>query len=77
MADAPDFFDPEVPFEWETPNGHDADFNEALKQGLRRASVHWLRAGYEILAGVGAFLEELKPQDEPSGDQSTERIDLE
>lgn len=56
------------------------DLNDAFKLGLRRAGMHWVRAGYEILAGVGALLEELSPRGE---DQQTspadpaERIELE
>lgn len=32
---------------------------EALRLGLRRAGLHWIRAGYEVLAGVGALLDEV------------------
>ena len=32
---------------------------EALRMGLRRAGMHWIRAGYEVLAGVGALLDEV------------------
>jgi hypothetical protein len=35
------------------------DRADALKLGLQRAGLHWLRAGYEIVAGVGAFLDEV------------------
>ena len=34
-------------------------YREVLRLGLRRASLHWLRAGYEVVAGVGAFLDEV------------------
>lgn len=34
---------------------------EAWKAGARRASAHFLRAGYEILAGINALLEEVGP----------------
>lgn len=27
--------------------------------GLRRAGLHWVRASYEVIAGVGAFLDEV------------------
>lgn len=36
-----------------------AEYREVLRTGLRRASLHWLRAGYEVVAGVGAFLDEV------------------
>lgn len=36
-----------------------AELNEAVKSGLRRAGVHWARAAYELMAGLGAFLDEL------------------
>ena len=36
-----------------------AELNEAIKAGFRRASLHWMRAGYEVLAGLGAFLDEI------------------
>jgi len=35
------------------------ELQDALRAGLRRAGAHWMRAGYEVLAGVGAFLEEI------------------
>lgn len=37
----------------------DPDRADALKLGLQRAGLHWLRAGYEVVAGVGALLDEL------------------
>ena len=36
-----------------------AELNDAIKAGFRRASLHWMRAGYEVLAGLGAFLDEI------------------
>jgi hypothetical protein len=38
---------------------NDDERTEAIKLGLQRAGFHWLRAGYEIVAGVGAFLDEV------------------
>lgn len=35
------------------------ELNDALKAGFRRAGVHWMRAGYEVLAGLGALLDEI------------------
>ncbi len=37
----------------------DNQHRDALRIGLRRAGLHWLRAGYEVVAGVGAFLDEV------------------
>jgi len=37
----------------------DDEYGDALRMGLRRAGMHWLRASYEIVAGVGAFLDEV------------------
>ncbi len=55
------------------------DLNEAFKMGLRRAGLHWMRAGYELLAGVGALLDELNQRPEPdsTGSDPAERIELE
>jgi len=38
---------------------NDDERTDAFKLGLQRAGLHWLRAGYEIVAGVGAFLDEV------------------
>jgi hypothetical protein len=35
------------------------DLKAAVTIGLRRAALHWLRAGYEVVAGVGALLNEV------------------
>ena len=52
----------------ESPNGQReeppgieelTELNEAIKAGFRRASMHWMRAGYEVLAGLGALLDEI------------------
>lgn len=37
----------------------DSEYRDALRMGLRRAGMHWLRASYEVVAGVGAFLDEV------------------
>lgn len=37
----------------------DRDYRAALVLGLRRASMHWLRAGYEVVAGWGAIISEV------------------
>lgn len=78
MSEPEDFFD--EPLDDGGGNGHRGDdLNDAFKAGLRRAGLHWMRAGYEILAGVGALLEELNqrpPGDRPAHD-AAERIELE
>lgn len=78
MAEAEDF--PVDGFDASEPNGWQGDdLNDALKQGFRRAGMHWMRAGYELLAGVGAFLEELsqRSEGESGPDDPAERIELE
>jgi hypothetical protein len=37
----------------------DREYKDAVRTGLRRAALHWLRAGYEVVAGVGALLDEI------------------
>ena len=37
----------------------DSDYRDAFRMGLRRAGLHWVRASYEVIAGVGAFLDEV------------------
>ena len=79
MAEAEDF-PTDDGFEEPDANGwRSDDFNDALKHGFRRAGMHWMRAGYELLAGVGALLEELnqKASDPEAPDDGAERIDLE
>ena len=38
---------------------NDRDYGEAVRYGFRRAMLHWIRASYEVIAGVGAFLDEV------------------
>ena len=45
------------------------DRSEAFKMGLQRAGLHWLRAGYEVLAGVGALLDELVKVSRPEPEE--------
>jgi hypothetical protein len=60
------------------------DYRDALRLGLRRAGLHWVRASYEVLAGVGAFLDEVAnvrrgetpEHDEDPGDDGPVRIEL-
>lgn len=35
------------------------DYRDALRMGIRRAGLHWIRASYEVIAGIGAFLDEV------------------
>lgn len=77
MAEVEDFW-AEDPFADNSANGHhNDDFNDALKQGIRRAGMHWMRAGYELLAGVGALLEELAPKTPDDEPEPAEHIELE
>ncbi len=39
--------------------GEENDYRDALRLGMRKAAFHWLRAGYEVVAGVGALLQEV------------------
>ena len=41
------------------------DYRDAIRMGLRRAGMHWLRASYEVVAGIGALLEEINPARRP------------
>lgn len=52
---------------------------EAARRGLQRAGVHLMKAAIEIVAGIGAFLEEINSSsshdEEP--DEGPQRIELE
>ena len=50
------------------------ELSEAARRGLQRAAVHLMKAAIEVVAGVGAFLEELgKASESPDeGDQGGE-----
>lgn len=60
------------------------DYGEAFRLGLRRAGLHWVRASYEVIAGVGAFLDEVASvrrddvddDDVPEEDRGPVRIEL-
>jgi hypothetical protein len=51
-------------------------YRDAIRLGLRRAGLHWIRASYEMVAGLGAFLDEVAqvrreqqhPDDEDTGE---------
>ena len=32
---------------------------QTIASALERAAVHWAKAGYELVAGVGAFIDEV------------------
>jgi len=62
----------------------DRDYRAALAMGLRRATLHWIRAGYEVVAGVGALLSEItearnsdhEPGDTRQDDEGPVHIEL-
>jgi hypothetical protein len=57
--------------------GDDTDYGDALRHGLRRAAIHWLRASYEVVAGVGALLDEVAQarRNEPESSEDDEQDD--
>jgi hypothetical protein len=50
------------------------DYGDAFRHGFRRAMLHWIRASYEVIAGVGAFLDEVASvrREAPGGDDQSE-----
>ena len=51
-----------------------------VRVGLQRAGLHMLRAGYEVVAGVAAFLDEVvrvRRDAAPSEDDGPTKIELE
>jgi hypothetical protein len=53
---------------------------QAIAAALQRAAVHWAKAGYELAAGVGAFIDELVSGDDESeaaAGGGPKRIDVE
>ena len=51
-----------------------------VKMGLQRAGLHMLRAGYEVVAGVAAFLDEVvrvRRDTDPIDDEGPTKIELE
>jgi hypothetical protein len=51
---------------------------QTIATGLKRAGAHLARAGYEVVAGVGAFLDEvLNAGDEDNDDKGPTRIEVE
>lgn len=57
----------------------DPEMSDAFRAGMRQAGYHVLRAGYELLAGVSAFLEAVGgagSEDTPDG-PAPQRIEVE
>ncbi len=55
------------------------DLRSAARAGARRATYHLIKAGWEVLAGVGAFLEEVRragQEPDASAAQGPQRIVL-
>ena len=52
-------------------------YRGAILLGLRRAGLHWIRASYEVVAGLGAFLDEVAQarKAEPRPDDDTDEPD--
>ena len=53
-----------------------------LRTGLQRAALHFVKAGYEVVTGLGAFVEEVvdavtDDDDESDPDAGLQKIDLE
>ena len=69
MSDPSDFDD--------SAEAHDPELTEALRSGLRQAGYHVMRAGYELLAGVSAFLEAVGGAGADEGQPASERIEVE
>ena len=57
----------------------DPEMSDAFRAGMRRAGYHVLRAGYELLAGVSAFLEAVggAGSDDERQDPPAQRIEVE
>ena len=51
-----------------------------LRVGLRRALLHFARAGYEVLTGIGAFVEEvvttMRTEDEEADGAGPQHIEV-
>ncbi len=53
-----------------------SEYRDAFRMGLRRAGLHWVRASYEVIAGVGAFLDEVaRARRDEDGDDDDEQGD--
>jgi hypothetical protein len=51
---------------------------QTIASALQRAAVHWAKAGYELAAGVGAFIDEVVngDGDEDGGGNGPTRIEV-
>ena len=54
----------------ESPDLH--ELSDAARRGLQRAGIHLMKAAIEVVAGIGAFLEEINTAS-PGDDESGER----
>lgn len=55
----------------DSPDIH--ELSDAARRGLQRAGIHLMKAAIEVVAGIGAFLEEINtasPDDEEPGERS-------
>ena len=61
------------------PAASDRESSAAIRAGLREAGYHVMRAGYELLAGVSAFLEAMGGGDDGDDSQPPrpQRIEVE
>ena len=50
-------------------------YRDAILLGLRRAGLHWIRASYEVVAGVGALLDEVAQARRAEGQADDEGAD--
>jgi len=60
--------------------GRDHQRQGRVKVGLQRAGLHMLRASYEVVAGVAAFLDEVvrvRRDAPPAEDEGPTKIELE
>lgn len=54
------------------------ELSDAARRGLQRAAVHLMKAAIEVVAGLGAFLEEMgRTQDGERGEEGGERQHIE
>jgi hypothetical protein len=54
-----------------------AELSEAARRGLQRAAIHLVQAAIEIVAGIGAFLEEIGADgSEEDPDDGVQRIEV-
>lgn len=49
------------------------ELSDAARRGLQRAGVHLMKAAIEVVAGLGAFLEEINAAGPDRDDEDDER----